>query len=190
MKAAGNWIKLSDWRKVHFPEVCPYSGLEPDRVKEYYVDDSSFLWRIINVVARFGQYITLEVPFHSNGIKEWRKRRIKAILKGVLIGFLLGLVFIFGGIAFMVEVGREAVLEYRLGMMIGGIGFVACLILFPVWFDYKVQQAAAPVRMRKKRDQLWVKITNSDYRKKFLVLNDFMVIPEDKDSVILDKDFV
>lgn len=190
MRVVNNWIKLNDWRKVHFPEVCPYSGLKPDMVKEYYVDDSSLLWRVINVVARFGQYITLEVPFHSNAIKEWRKRRIKAILKGVLIGFLLGLVFLVAGIAFMVEVGREAVLEYRLGMMIGGIGFVLCLILFPVWFDYRLQQAAAPIIMRKKRDQLWVKITNGDYKNKFLILNDFMVIPDGKDSTILDKDFV
>lgn len=144
------WIKLNDWQKVQFPEVCPFSGLEPDTTKEYYIDDSSWLWKIIGVVLQFGQVITLPVPFHTNGIKNWRKLRTKAILRGLLIGFGGALVLMFAGVFFAVEFRADKMLN-RLGIMGGGIGFVASMIAFPIWMDYRLQQKSAPLIMRKKR---------------------------------------
>jgi hypothetical protein len=183
------WLKLNDWRKVHFPEVCPYTGLQPDTHREFVVDDSSWLWRGINVFLRFGQYITLQVPYHTNGIKELKKLRFKAVLKGLLIGLGVALLFMVGGVALAVEYRTDAFMN-RMGIMGGGIGFLVSLIAFPVWLDYRVRLSMDALRMRKKQSQLWVKIKNSDYRKKFIILNDFMLIPDDKDSTVLDKDFV
>lgn len=184
MKA--DWIKLNDWKKVHFPDVCPFSGLKATETKNYWVFNSSILWRIMWIL-RIGQYIELDVPFSTEGLLEMKSQRRKAIIKGLLIGLIIAIAGLIIGVYISVE--AESELGKRLGTMIGGCTFVFSLILGPFILDYRLQKRSSPLEFQKKDKQLWVKIRNEHYRKTFLALNDFMQVPKSKaqENDILDQ---
>ena len=181
-----DWIKLNDWKKVHFPDVCPFSGLKATEKKEYTVFNSSVLWRIMWLL-RLSQYIELNVPFSKQGIQEMKKQRRKAIIKGLLIGLIIAIVGLIIGVYISVE--AESELGKRLGTIIGGCTFVFSLILGPFILDYRLQKRTSPLDFQKKDKHLWVKIRNEHYRKSFLILNDFMIIPNTtaQDDEMLDR---
>jgi hypothetical protein len=178
------WIKLADWKKVNYPTKCPYSGLKVDSSKEFIVYDTSILWNLL-VILRVAQYITLTVPFHENGIRELRKRRVKAFFVGLGYGSIVAIIALVIGVYFAVEAESEIV--ERIGIMGGGIGFVASLIIGPLIMLRKEDNKTCPLYFKKKGKKLWVKIRNNDYRNQFILLNELSII-EDKseNSEILD----
>lgn len=181
-----DWIKLNDWKKVHFPTVCPFSGLEATEKKDYYVYNSSILWMVMRILQLL-QYIVLYVPFSKEGLKEMKKQRIKAILKGLLIGSVFAIAGFVIGVYVAVEGDTKQIKD--LGIMIGGCTFVFSLILGPFIVDYRLQQRISPLEFQKKGQELWVKIRNEEYKKRFLILNDFMLILKttEQDDQILDR---
>jgi hypothetical protein len=186
IKNNSNWIKLNDWEKVHFPEVCPFSGLKATERKEYWVFNSSIFWKIMWVL-RLSQYIEIYVPFSKEALIEMKKQRRKAILKGIFIGFIFAISGLIIGVYISVEASTKQL--QMLGTMIGGCSFVFSLILCPIILDIRLQKSSSPIEFKKKDKQLWVKIRNEGYRKSFLILNDFMLIPNNgtKDDEILDR---
>jgi hypothetical protein len=166
------WIKLTDWKIVNYPTKCPYSGLKADTTKEFIVYDTSTLWNIL-VILRIAQYITLIVPFHENGIKELRKRRFKAFLKGLGYGAIVAIIALILGVYFAVEAQSEII--ERIGIMGGGIGFVASLVIGPMIMLRKEDNKTCPLYFKKKGKKLWIKIRNENYRDQFIQLNELMV---------------
>lgn len=183
-----DWIKLNDWKKVHFPEVCPFSGLKAEETKDYYVYNTSVLWIVMRILQLL-QYIVLPVPFSKEGLQEMKKQRRKAILKGLLIGSIFAIAGLVIGVYFSVEAATKQGRDLRI--MIGGCTFAFSLILGPFILDYTLQRRISPLEFQKKDHELWVKIRNEDYKKRFLILNDFMLISKnsEQDDQILDRDF-
>lgn len=181
-----DWIKLNDWKKVCFPAVCPLTGLHTTELKTYYVYNDSILWKIL-WFFRIYQYIEVAVPWSVEGVKIVRKTRRKAILKGLLIGFGFALIGFVLGVYIAIEAPTEEI--ERLGIMLGGIGFVASLILVPYFLDYRVRHKLTPLYFKNKNKELWVRIINEDYRNKFLVLNELIIMrsQSQQDDEILDR---
>lgn len=169
------WIKLNNWKEVKFPEVCPFSGLKTNTTKDYYVYNTSILWHLMRILQLL-QYIVLHVPFSEEGLKEMKRQRRKAILKGLLVGAVFAIIGFVLGVYISVEATSKQVKD--LGIMIGGCSFVFSLILGPFIFDYQLQKRTSPIDFKKKDRELWVMIRNEDYKKRFLILNDFMRIPD------------
>lgn len=169
------WIKLGDGQRVNFPEICPFSGLKANTYKEYVVTNTSLLWILLRFV-QIGQYMTIPVPFHENGVRELRKRRNKAILIGLGVGFIVAILAMVLSVYLMVE--SDSRRGYDLAMIIGGISFVGSLILGPVLFLYQEHRKSAPLYFRKKGKQLWVKVRNRDYRKMFFAINELNVVED------------
>lgn len=122
------------------------------------------------------QYIVINVPFSNEGIKEMKRQRRKAILKGLLIGAVFAIIGFVLGVYISVEATSKQVKD--LGTILGGCSFVFSLILGPFIFDYQLQKRTSPIDFKKKDRELWVMIRNEDYKKRFLILNDFMRIPD------------
>lgn len=181
-----DWIKLNDWTKVHFPNVCPFSGLKATETKDYYVYNSSVLWRLLRILQLL-QYIVLSVPFSKEGLEEMKRQRRRTILKGILIGLIFAIAGLIIGVYISVEAATEG--GRKVGTFIGGCSFVFSLILGPFILDYRLQKRISPLEFQKKDKALWVKIRNEAYRKSFLILNDFMLIPNstNQDDEILDR---
>jgi uncharacterized protein YacL len=169
------WIKLNNWKDVKFPEICPFSGLKTDTTKDYYVYNTSILWHVMRILQLL-QYIVLPVPFSHEGLKEMKRQRTKAILKGLLIGAVFAIVGLVIGVYISVEAPTKQVKD--LGTILGGCTFVFSLILGPFILDYQLQKKTAPLDFKKKDRELWVMIRNEDYKKRFLILNDFMRIAD------------
>jgi hypothetical protein len=182
-----NWIKLNNWKKVQFPDVCSFSGLPAKEVKTFMIYNTSFLWRVLGVL-QWGQYIELDVPFSQEALTEMKKQKRKVFVKGLLIGLVFALIGFVLGV--YINVVAEAKFVNNLGIIIGGCSFVGSLILGPVIGLYKLHLSSSPLYFRKKNKELWVRIRNDNYKKQFVALNDFMIIPEAslQDSEILDKD--
>ena len=170
-----NWIKLNDWKKVHFPAVCPFSGLKACESKNYFVYNDSLLWKIL-WFFRVSQYIQLTVPWSEEGLNTIKTKRRKAILHGLALGAVIALLGLVFGVWMAVEAANKQL--YNVGIIFGGCSFVFSLILFPIIFDYRVRLKLTPIYFKKKNEELWVKIINDDYRRRFLILNDFMQISE------------
>ena len=181
------WIRLNNWKKVQFTDVCSFSGLPTGTCKEYTFFNTSLIWRILGVL-QWGQYIDLNVPFSQEGLDQIKKLRKKAIIKGLLIGSVFSILGFIIGVYISVE--AETKFIKNLGIIIGGCTFLFSLILVPVVALYILHLKTSPLYFRKKNKELWVKIRNNDYRKKFNILNDFMMISSGNvhDSDILDKE--
>ncbi len=173
MSKVKNWIKLEDWQKVNFPQVCPFTGLKPDTNKEYYIENTSVLWILLRLL-RLTQYITIEVPFNLAGTNEIKKRRNKAILKGLTIGFAIAILALIIGVYLAVEAKSKQ--GYNLAIMISGCTFVASLVLGPVILATKEHNQSSPLYFKKKGKSLWISARNSDYRKKFILLNELNIM--------------
>ena len=138
-------------------------------------------------ILRLLRYIVLYVPFSKEGLKEMKKQRIKAILKGLLTGSVFAIAGLVIGVYVAVEGDTKQIKD--LGIIIGGCTFVFSLILGPVILDYRLQRRISPLEFQKKGQELWVKIRNEEYKKRFLILNDFMEIRKttEQDEQILDR---
>ncbi|MFT5820750.1 MAG: ABC-type glycerol-3-phosphate transport system permease component [Crocinitomix sp.] len=176
------WIKLEDYKKINFPDDCPFTGLKVNAYREYTVEDSSFLWRILGLL-RWAQYITIQIPFHENGISQLKKIRNKAILKGLLIGFLIAvltiiLVAIISSITFYAYGRAELKTVGFFLTVIGGSIAGFSLFLGPLLMYYRAYNRSYPLYFKKKGGNIWVKVRNSDYRKKFIAINELNIIED------------
>jgi hypothetical protein len=175
------WTKITDYLAVQFPELCPFSGLKADAVKSYEVTDTSPLWVVMRFL-RWYQSITIPVPFSEIGLLEMKKQRRKAALRGLLIGSVIAIAGVVGGITMAVNAPTKP--GYDTWIMVFGLVFVFSLILTPVLLVYRYHLKSGPLYFRKKGQQLWVKIRNDDYRKKFRIANLDSILSEDNGQVL------
>lgn len=166
-----NWIKLHDWKQVEFPTTCPYNGEKTDSRKEHHVDNTSIFWIVLRVLG-IGEYITLHVPYNSESLSDLKKKRMKAIWRGLGIGAIFAILGFVVGVWVMVESNDPHSMMYRLGMMLGGIVFLSSLILGPFIGVSRVKQKYSPLFFRKNGKELWVKVRSVSYRKSFVDINE------------------
>ncbi|WP_350287276.1 hypothetical protein [uncultured Croceitalea sp.] len=169
-----NWIKANNYKEVHFPLLCPYTEKEPDTTKRYVVSDDSLLMQIIGNILRFDRIIIFEIPYHSSGIKDYRKKQTKAIFRGLLWGALMAIAFMVLGVAIAVQYRENQLIE-RIGIIVGGVGFVGNLIVFPIFHYIRSQKKIETIKFKNKSEELWVKIRNENYKKEFLRLNEPLI---------------
>jgi hypothetical protein len=185
------WIKLADWKKVNFPDKCPFTGLKADTTEEYMIYNTSLFWKIMGIL-RWGQYILLNVPFHENGIRQLKKIRNKAIIKGFLIGLVVCIVSLILTATIMsitfYNFGRDELKSISLFLIpIGGSIAGFSLFLGPLLMYYRQYKRVYPLYFEKKGKNLWVKIRNNDYRRDFYLINELNVIADkNENDAILD----
>jgi hypothetical protein len=172
-----DWIKLNNYKEVRFPGICPYTLQSPDSTKRFAVSDDSILMRIVGTILRFDRIILFDLPCHSSGVKAYRKQQLKATLKGLLWALPFALAFMVIGVAVAVNY-RENELYERLGIMLGGIGFMGCLIAFPIFHYDRSKKKNEAILFKNKRKELWVKIKNEQYESEFVELNEHLILDQ------------
>lgn len=186
------WIKLEDYKKVNFPDKCPFTGLKADTTNEYMIYNTSFLWKIMGVL-RWGQYILLDVPFHENGISQLKKIRNKAILKGFWIGLLVCVISLILTTSIMAvtfySFGRDELKSISFLLIpIGGAIAGFSLFLGPILMYNREYKRSYPLYFDKKGKNLLVKIRNNEYRNEFFLINELNIIENKSENAEILND--